>query len=122
MNDTELFETLTKNPAEKWRQKNIGSILRNNNADVVIAKNFVNKGFDAFYSINPENILLVLHKGEIRIFDKEIKDQLLANQFPISQFSKIIVNGKCKYVYGNLPGLIRKVKDYYPEVDFPVDV
>jgi cytosine/adenosine deaminase-related metal-dependent hydrolase len=122
MNDTELFETLTKNPAEKWRQKNIGSILRNNNADVVIAKNFVNKGFDAFYSINPENILLVLHKGEIRIFDKEIKDQLLANQFPISQFSKIIVNGKCKYVYGNLSGLIRKVKDYYPEVNFPVDV
>jgi imidazolonepropionase-like amidohydrolase len=122
MTDEELFQTLTKNPAEKWRQKNIGSISINSNADVVIAKSYGNKGFDAFYSINPEDILLVLHKGKIRLLDEEIKCQLLAGGCSFSRFSKIIINGKRKYVYGNLPGLIRKVKAYYPKVDFPITV
>ena len=122
MTDKELFETLTKNPAEKWRQKNTGSISVNNNADIVIAKSAINIGFDAFYSINPEDILLVLHKGEIRLFDEKIKDQLMAGPFPVSQFTKIIVAGKSKFIYGDLPGLIRKVKGYYPKADFPVSV
>lgn len=122
MTDKELFETLTKNPAEKWRQKNIGCISVNNNADIVIAKTGMNKGFDAFYSINPEDILLVLHKGEIRLLDEEIRSQLSAGGLSFSKFSKIVINGKDKYVYGNLPGLIRKVKAYYPKVDFPISV
>lgn len=122
MTDKELFQTLTKNPAEKWRQKNVGSISVDNNADIVIAKSAMIKGFDAFYSINPEDILLVLHKGKIRLLDGEIKSQLLAGGCSFSRFSKIIINGKRKYVYGNLPGLIRKVKAYYPKVDFPITV
>lgn len=122
MTDKELFETLTKNPAEKWRQKNIGSISVNNNADIVIAKTGMNKGFDAFYSINPEDILLVLHKGEILLLDEEIRSQLSAGGLSFSKFSKMVINGKDKYVYGNLPGLIRKVKAYYPKVDFPISV
>jgi cytosine/adenosine deaminase-related metal-dependent hydrolase len=122
MTDKELFETLTKNPAEKWKQKNIGSISVNNNADIVIAKTGSNTEFDAFYSMNPEDILLVLQKSEIRLFDQEIKNQLLTEQVQVSQFSKINVNGKCKYVYGDLPGLIRKVKDDYPQAHFPISV
>ncbi len=122
MTDEELFKTMTKNPAEKWRQKNVGSISVDNNADIVIAKSAMIKGYDAFYSINPEDILLVLHKGKIRLLDEEIKYQLLAGGCSFSRFSKIIINGKRKYVYGNLPGLIRKVKAYYPKVDFPITV
>ncbi len=119
MTDKELFETLTKNPAEKWGQKNIGSISVNNNADIVIASTAM-KGFDAFYSINPEDILLVLQRGAIRLFDQEIKDQLIAGRFPVSRFSKIIGHGRSKFIYGDLPGLIKKVKDYYPKADLPV--
>jgi hypothetical protein len=40
--------------------------------------------------------------------------------FPISQFSKINVDGNWKYVYGDLPKLIREVKGYYPQVNFPI--
>jgi cytosine/adenosine deaminase-related metal-dependent hydrolase len=118
MNDSELFNTLTKTPSVVWKQNNAGAISVNNNADVVIAKTLMNKGFEAFYSINPEDILLVLYKGEIRLFDEEIKDQLIANQSSVSQFSKIIMNGKCKYVYGDLPKLIREIKSYYPKANF----
>jgi cytosine/adenosine deaminase-related metal-dependent hydrolase len=120
MTDAELFQTLTKNPAEKWRQKNIGSISINSNADVVIAKSYGNKGFNAFYSINPEDILLVLHKGKIRLIDEEIKNGCINDRTRISRFSKISINGRCKFIYGDLHGLIKDVRGYYPKVDFPV--
>src|SRR6185437_877220 len=85
MTDEELFQTLTKNPAEKWKQKNIGAISINNDADVVIAKSYVNKDLDAFYSINSEDILLILHQGAVRLFDEEIKDELTDAKIAISK-------------------------------------
>lgn len=117
MTDTELFETLTKNPAEMWKQKNGGAISVNNKADLVIAKTGVNKSFNAFYSLNPEDILLVLHKGEIRLFDEEIKDQLSPDAF--LKFSKIFINGKGKFVCGDLQGLKKETLKYFPKVLLP---
>jgi cytosine/adenosine deaminase-related metal-dependent hydrolase len=122
MTDEELFQTLTKNPAEKWRRKNIGSISINNNADVVIAKSYGNKGVDAFYSINPEDILLVLHDGAVRLFDEEIKDQLTDAEIAISKFSKIFINGKGKHIYGDLPGLIKLTHSYNSQISFPISI
>jgi cytosine/adenosine deaminase-related metal-dependent hydrolase len=122
MTDEELFQTLTKNPAEKWRRKNIGSISINNNADVVIAKSYGNKGVDAFYSINPEDILLVLHDGAVRLFDEEIKDQLTDAEIAISKFSKIFINGKGKHIYGDLPELIKLTHSYNPQISFPISI
>ena len=122
MNDHELYNTLTKTSSIAWKQNNIGAISANKNADIVIAKTIAGKGFDAFYSLNPEDLQLILHAGKIRLFDEEIKDQLMVYHFPISEFSKIDVNGRCKYVYGDLAKLIREAKTYYPEVHFPVSV
>lgn len=120
MNDLELYEILTKTPSTLWKQNNSGSITKNKNADIVIAKSGNEKGFYAFYSLNPEDIQLVLDKGEIRLFDEEIKSQLSANDFSIKEFSKIFLNGKVKYVYGDLAGLMTEILFYYPEAIFPV--
>jgi cytosine/adenosine deaminase-related metal-dependent hydrolase len=122
MNDSELFNSLTKTPSVAWEQTYSGMISVNKSADIVIAKPIDSKGFDAFYSLNPTNIQLVLHRGRIRLFDEEIKDQLIGYHFPISQFSKINVCGNWKYVYGDVTQLIREVKSYYPQVNFPVSV
>ena len=122
MSDTELFETLTKNSSKAWKQSNNGTISENKNADIVIAKPNGYKGFEAFYSLNPENVLLVLHQGKIRLFDEEIKNQLSRNQFSFKEFSKIILNEKVKYVYGDAPSLMAKIKSYYPEVHFPISI
>lgn len=122
MNDSELFNSLTKTPSVAWKQDHSGMISVNKSADIVIAKPIDGEGFDAFYSLNPINIQLVLHGGKIRLFDEEIKDQLIVYPFPISQFSKINVDGNWKYVYGDVPQLIREVKSYYPHVNFPVSV
>ena len=120
LNDRELFKTLTKTPSLAWEQNHTGAISINKNADIVIAKAIAGKGFDAFYSLNPKNIQFILHRGKIRLFDEEIKDQLMGYHFPISQFSKINVDGNWKYVYGDLPKLIKEVKGYYPQVNFPI--
>jgi cytosine/adenosine deaminase-related metal-dependent hydrolase len=120
ISDRELFKTLAKTPSLAWGQNHTGAISINKNADIVIAKTVAGKGFDAFYSLNPKNIQLILHRGKIRLLDEEIKDQLMVYHFPISQFSKINVDGNWKYVYGNLQKLIREVKGYYPQVNFPI--
>jgi cytosine/adenosine deaminase-related metal-dependent hydrolase len=120
LKDRELFKTLTKTPSLAWQQNPTDMSSINKNADIVIAKAIAGKGFDAFYSLNPKNIQLILHRGKIRLFDEEIKDQLMVYHFPISQFSKINVDGNWKYVYGDLPKLIREVKGYYPQVNFPI--
>jgi cytosine/adenosine deaminase-related metal-dependent hydrolase len=122
MNDSELFNSLTKTPSVAWKQNHIGIISVNKSADMVIAKPINGKGLDAFYSLNPKSIQLVLHRGEIRLFDEEIKDQLIGYHFPVSQFSKINLDGNWKYVYGDMPQLIREVKSYHPQVNFPVIV
>lgn len=120
MNDRELYQTLTKTPSAAWEQNHAGEISANKKADLVIAKNSNSKGFDAFYSLNPGDIQLIMHEGKIRLFDEEIKSQLADQGFPISQFTRIMINGKIKYVYGKLGELMNTILAYYPEADFPV--
>ena len=87
-----------------------------------IAKANGKKGFDAFYSINPDDILMVMHKGKIRLFDEILKDQLEANNLSIAAFSKIGINGKVKYVFGDVPELMNEISSYYPDAVFPISV
>lgn len=120
MTDEELFDTLTQKAATIWKQNNIASITANKQADIIVANSNNKTGFDAFYSLNPEDIQLVLHKGKIRLFDEVIKDQLVDISF--TAFSKIAINGKVKYVYGNVPALMNEISSYYPDAAFPISV
>ncbi|HEY9364264.1 MAG TPA: amidohydrolase family protein [Chitinophagaceae bacterium] len=121
MSDKELYYSLTKNPAEAWKHFHIGSIAPNNNADIVIAKSTGSSDFENFYSLNPESIQLILHQGQIRLFDEEIKDQLKGQNYQVSSFSRFRINGETKYVYGNLKQLMSEISSYYPEASFPMN-
>jgi len=111
----ELFETLTANPAKAWKL-NAGKLAPGKDADIVVAKN--NRA--NFFSTTPADLLLVIHQGNIRLFDEELYDQL--RDTDLGTFSKIYVGDSCKYVQGDLPGLIQQIKQYYTEADIPVDV
>lgn len=121
MSDKELYYSLTKNPAKAWKHFHIGSIAPNNNADIVIAKSTGSSDFENFYSLNPESIQLILHQGQIRLFDEEIKDQLKGQNYQVSSFSRFRINGETKYVYGNLEQLMSEISSYYPEASFPMN-
>ncbi|MGY3215266.1 hypothetical protein [Mucilaginibacter sp. HD30] len=114
LNDEELYDTFNRNAAKIWK-------LQNEKADIVIAKNkHTDSFYNAFYAVDPEDILLVLHQGNIRLFDEQMLSQLPG--INIEKYSKIYVNGSCKYVEGNLAALITDIKRYYPRADFPITV
>jgi cytosine/adenosine deaminase-related metal-dependent hydrolase len=116
MTDEELLHTLTSNAAKTWMLE-CGEIAPHKFADLVIAKNKVT-GTDGIFSLNPEDILMVVHKGEISLFDEEVYKQL--KNIDLDMYSRVYIKGRCKYVAGDLPLLMQKIKRYYPEADFPV--
>ena len=123
ISDAELLDMLTRVPAKVWGLHNIGEIAEQRDADIIVAKNKNISGwFNAFYSLNPEDILLIIHKGNIRLFDESLYAQL--SRFPLVKeiYSKIHYKDICKYVQGNLPALIEEIKQYYPAADIPFDI
>jgi cytosine/adenosine deaminase-related metal-dependent hydrolase len=114
LTDDELYNAVTIIAAQTWRLNN-GEIAQGKDADLVIAKKS-SDGFDAFYATTPADLLLVTHRGEIRLFDEELLEQLSNIK---EDFSKIYINGVCKYVQGNLPGLMDDIRKYHPNANFP---
>ncbi len=113
MTDGELYNTLTLNAAAIWGI-NSGEIAKGRDADILITK--TNK--TSFFENDPSDVLMVIHKGKISLFDEELYPQL--KPIDLSAYSKIYVDNTCKYVKGNLPALINKIKTYCPETIFPV--
>lgn len=119
MTDHELYHSLNTNPANTWKL-NSGRIAPGNSADLVIARpKPAPTDKDAFFGIGPQDILMVLHQGNISLFDETIYPQL-KNINP-DEYSKVYIDGACKFVKGNLPNLIQKIKQYYPGANFPVN-
>lgn len=120
LKDHELYATLNENPANVW-QLNSGAIEPGRDADLVITDNkSLRNGFDAFFSTGPRNILLVTHNGEISLFDEGLLPQL--QNLDLDNFSRVFLGDCCKYVKGDLPGLIRNIRQYNPDVKFPVTI
>jgi len=104
-----------------WNLEGGGSIAEGQQADIAIARPSPHlKGWDAVYALNPEDMLLVLHKGNIRLFDQSLYDQLARFSFPLHDFYKVQVGGAVKYIQGNLPDLMSRIRTYHPSVEFPV--
>jgi cytosine/adenosine deaminase-related metal-dependent hydrolase len=121
LTDEELFGALTLTPARIWLLQDRGSITEGQRADLVIARPSTGtSGWNAFYGLNPEDILLVLRKGEIKLFDKEFYSSLEGAGYPVADFYPVSVNNHVKYIYGDLPGLIQEIQTYDPAARFPV--
>lgn len=119
LTDAELFNSLTVSPAELWPMEGYGSLTVGSKAAIVIAKKKENSAMDSFFSLNPDDILLIVHSGSIVFFDEALYPQLQG--IDLRNFSKIFVGNRGKYVVGKLPDLIRSIKDIYPEAPIPVN-
>lgn len=118
LTDSELFETLTTNPATTWGL-NCGEIAPGRDADLVIAREKKNSNTnESFFGLNPQDILMVTHKGRIVLFDEDLYPQL--KNIELEHYSMVYVKSACKYVSGNLPTLMRTIEQYYRGVSFPV--
>jgi len=118
LNDTALYHTLNQNAANTWKL-NSGEISKDKDADLVIARiKQGKKGFSSFFATSPADVLMVIHNGNIRLFDAVLLPQL--ETLNLNNFSKIYLNGICKYVQGDLPALMDKIRVYQPQVKFPI--
>lgn len=110
VNEPGLLEMLTIAPAELWNLENKGILKENAIADIVITEQK-----DDLFQNNPEDILMVIQTGKIRLYDES-----LAGQIQLTGFSKFSINNRVKYVEGDLPGLLKKIRSYHPSIDLPV--
>jgi cytosine/adenosine deaminase-related metal-dependent hydrolase len=118
LTDEELYLNLTRIPATAWGI-NGGDITPGHDADLVVARlKDEHNHMDNLLTLNPADILLVVDKGKIRLFDEALYSQL--SDLPRHHFSKIKIDGAFKYVYGDLPGLMKNIRQFYPDAQFPV--
>lgn len=120
LSDEGLFATINNNPAHVWNL-NCGDIAAGKDADLVVARKTTGKnGYDAFFALNPTDILLATHKGEISLFDEELLPQL--PDINLTAFSCVFIGDYCKYVKGDLPELIKQIQTHQPGAKFPVTI
>lgn len=112
----ELWQSCTSTAADIWKL-NCGSINEGKDADIVVVK----KTAASIFETAPEDILLVLHKGNIRLFDESLLYKL-QSYIRLNEFSSISIGSSKKLVFGNLPALAKQIVNYYPHATFPFTV
>ena len=118
MTDMELLATLTTAPAAAWKLTDRGALTGGKKADLVIARPKPGlTGTDAFFSLDPEDLMLVLHRGRILLFDVSIRELLM--QAGMADLDFDFTRCGNKYVVGDLPGLMAEIRRYYPAAQFP---
>ena len=119
MEDEALFACVTTNPAGCWKI-NAGVIKENTLADIVILKKAAADKWNAVFAANPEDILMVIHKGKIRLFDHSLYKQTAGLNMAMNNFYPVNIHGSVKYIEGDLPALMDAILKYYPAMKFPV--
>jgi cytosine/adenosine deaminase-related metal-dependent hydrolase len=110
--DEELLEMVTTNPASIFKL-NCGKIEAGKDADVVIA----NEGVGSVFSVNPADILLVVHKGNISLADKSVVEQI--GGYTFKDYSIVELGASIKYVKGDLNEVIAEVRKLYRAASIP---
>lgn len=120
LSDRELFESLTATPASIWGLNDRGKMAPGFRADIVAIRTKKETGcMDAFCCANPEDILLVLQKGQVRLFDASLHEQVRSSTRPAGGFSAVHINEQKKHVTGRLAELVERVKSFYPSFEVP---
>lgn len=118
LTDAALFDALTVNAAAVWGLGNTGQLQAGFAADMVVAKAKGKKGMDAFFAIDPPAILLVMHQGNVSLFDESLLVQLNKQGFSIDGYGKINMGNSIKYVKGPVQQLMEDIKRYHPRTTF----
>jgi imidazolonepropionase-like amidohydrolase len=118
--DQELLDMLTTIPARVWGLPHLGLLAPGRQADMVVAKKKPSlKVSDNFYHLNPQDIMLVMHRGEVKLFDASLLGQMKPIKSLTGNFHLITMQQTQKYVQGNLPALMQQIAHYHPEISFP---
>ena len=112
----ELLAALTYQAAAIWNFPLLGRLEPGYQADLVITRQ------TTWYATDPEDLLLVIHRGQIRLFDASLtaQDFIGKQLLPTGNYHPVIVGNSIKYVQGDLPGLVAKIRAHDPEATLPI--
>lgn len=102
----ELFAALTLNPTRALGLKNLGQVTPGSVADIVIAMRKDNDPLEAFFQLEPQEILLIMKAGRTLIFDATIADQIP----DASRYKPFRVGKTAKY-------WVRELDDYWRQIE-----
>ena len=118
LTDRALFDAVTAKAAAVWGLSNTGQLQPGFAADLVVARAKGQTGMDAFFAIEPQDILLVMHQGRISLFDESLVGQLNNQHISIEGYGKIYIGDCIKYVQGPVQQLMGQIKQYHPAASF----
>jgi cytosine/adenosine deaminase-related metal-dependent hydrolase len=116
LTDEELYKSVTSTAAMVWNL-NKGEIVAGKDADFILARNDSGGySYNDFFKIDPEDILMIVHRGHVRLIDEKIFDVLLKIGFNSNDLNKIIVNGHKKIISGDVFALAKEARSYCPSL------
>jgi cytosine/adenosine deaminase-related metal-dependent hydrolase len=121
LTDAELYTALNETPAEVFSLPRQGRLIAGHVADICIARtNGQHDFWDAFYGVNPADLLMVLRAGRILLVDEELWPQVRG--LVPGSMDRVVVGGKTKLVAGDIATLARTIRAAHPAVTFPVEI
>ena len=115
LTECDLIAMLTVKPAQLWGLDDLGELTEGKNGDIIVVRRKVD-----FFDLNSEDILLVMHKGNISLYDESLHVQLIKLKADFKNFSMVSIRGENKIVIGDLPALMKMIRKYYSAAVFPV--
>jgi cytosine/adenosine deaminase-related metal-dependent hydrolase len=115
LSDEELFASLTSTPAEVWRLPQVGRIDEGHVASLLVARKKRENRWDAFFAIDPEDLLLVLHRGVVLLVDASVQDVEVA-----APSTRIRINGSEKRVAADVGRLLERIRAQGVEPNVPI--
>lgn len=115
--DVDLYHAFNHSASEVW-ETGSAAIEANSTADLIVVKAESNDPMDSFFNTRPEDILMVMQAGHIRLYDETLAGQL--NGLKAGEYHPFKINGKLKYVQFDVSGLMNNIKQYYPQAIFPI--
>jgi cytosine/adenosine deaminase-related metal-dependent hydrolase len=114
LDDRELFESVTLVAAQAWRRPKTGRIAPGLVANLVVARRKARNVYDAFFAVDPEDILLVLKGGAIVLCDASLDIR------PAGQSSSVRIGTSEKWVAEDVPGIVAVLRKWGVQPNLPI--
>ncbi|GJQ41945.1 MAG: hydrolase [Ignavibacteriaceae bacterium] len=115
LNDEELINSITWLPGELLNVKVTGKIKNGYLADIVVVKKKNENNYDAFFNVNPEDILIIIRSGKIILFDESLEGECA-----YLNYNKIKIRGSIKFTDKEIVAIIKKLEDH--KVQLPLEI
>lgn len=115
LSDEELISSLTSLPGELLNLKDIGKIKNGFRADIVVVKKRNANNYNAFFLVNPEDILLIIRDGKIVLFDESLEYECVS-----LNYSKFKIRGSTKFTDKKIVAVIKNLEEY--KIQLPLEI